>query len=64
MSKSILVADTPESCVDCPCYCRAHSGSYAWCGVMDRDLEKEDIITRKPDWCPRETYQRNNMGMS
>lgn len=55
MSKSILVIDTPEGCVDCPC-CFADN-VMIWCGKEQDTLCEpgelpEGIETFKPDWCP------------
>ena len=49
MSKAILVIDTPECCIDCPCH---FAEDIVWCGVKDQELETDDIETYKPDWCP------------
>lgn len=49
MSKEILVIDTPECCIDCPCH---FAEDIVWCGVKDQELETDDIETYKPDWCP------------
>lgn len=58
MSKSILILDTPETCLDCR-FCRElHEGIEAYCSIMadqmDEDLcrEIEDHCQEKPDWCP------------
>lgn len=50
MSKSILVVDTPEACIDCPCHFAGESGM-VMCGVEQQELLTDDIETFKPDWC-------------
>lgn len=70
MSKSILVIDTPECCMECPMcfqsgeisigkfeYRRLYSCRYAPGDVEDFYLP--DILHNKPDWCPlREIPQK------
>lgn len=62
MSKSVLVIDTPETCVDC-IFCQEYgigSKKYAYCYVTNGDSENDmkpiDCIygyrQSKPDWCP------------
>lgn len=51
MSKSILVIDTPDYCIDCPCHFAGMSGQ-VWCGKENKELLADDIQTFKPDWCP------------
>lgn len=62
MSKSILVIDTPKTCVDC-IFCqeyRTKNREYAYCYVTNWDSENDmkpiDCIygyrQSKPDWCP------------
>lgn len=62
MSKSIVVVDTPETCVDC-IFCQEYgigSRKYAFCYVTNGDSENDmkpiDCIygyrQSKPDWCP------------
>ena len=62
MSKSVLVIDTPETCIDC-IFCqeyRTKSREYAYCYVTNGDSENDmkliDCIygycQSKPDWCP------------
>lgn len=62
MSKSIVVVDTPETCVDC-IFCQEYgigSKKYAYCYVTNGDSENDmkpiDCIygyrQSKPDWCP------------
>lgn len=62
MSKSVLVIDTPETCVDC-IFCQEYSTKsreYAYCYVTNGDSENDmkpiDCIygyrQSKPDWCP------------
>lgn len=51
MSKSILVMDTPEACIDCPCHFAEDTGR-VWCGKDKKEVLADDIETFKPDWCP------------
>lgn len=51
MGKSILVMETPERCIDCPCHYSYDNGT-VWCGKEDKELMADDIETFKPDWCP------------
>lgn len=59
MSKSILVIDAPETCLDCR-FCRElHEGIEACCEICDEPNDKElcrmikvDYCQEKPDWCP------------
>lgn len=59
MSKSILVIDTPKSCLDCQ-FCREmQEGIEACCELSDEPNDKElcrmiDVgyCQEKPDWCP------------
>lgn len=62
MSKSVLVIDTPETCIDC-IFCqeyRTKNREYAYCYVTNGDSENDmkliDCIygyrQSKPDWCP------------
>lgn len=46
MSKSILVVDTPDLCIDCTL--REHSE----CAATRRKIEDADMWVKKPDWCP------------
>ena len=60
MNKSILVIDTPDTCIDCPCYF-AGIGGHAWC---EKKKKKLDIETFKPDWCPlREFPKKASVGI-
>lgn len=61
MSKSVLVMDTPETCLDCMFCFELDEGIEACCSVMsddkDNSLIKEIICEdgycqSKPDWCP------------
>lgn len=68
MSKSILVIDTPETCLDCK-FCRElHEGIEACCELSDnpdnaelcREIEA-DYCQEKPDWCPlRDLPEKRN----
>ena len=62
MSKSVLVIDTPENCVDC-IFCQEYgigSKKIAYCYVANGDNENDMKIIdciygycqSKPDWCP------------
>lgn len=58
MSKSVLVIDTPERCLDCPCHFTGMirlnpQGKERYipisCGISDKDIMNNEV---KPDWCP------------
>lgn len=51
MGKSILVMETPNRCIECPCHFAYDNGT-VWCGKEDKELLADDIETFKPDWCP------------
>lgn len=62
MSKSVLVIDTPKTCVDC-IFCqeyRTKNREYAYCYVTNGDSENDMKLINciygyrqsKPDWCP------------
>ena len=62
MSKSVLLIDTPKTCVDC-IFCqeyRTKNREYAYCYVTNGDSENDmkpiDCIygyrQSNPDWCP------------
>lgn len=70
MSKSVLVIDTPETCIDC-IFCqeyRTKSREYAYCYVTNGDSENDmkliDCIygycQSKPDWCPLKPLPEKN----
>lgn len=46
MSKSILVIDTPECCIECTLR------EYAECAATNKKIEDADMWGKKPDWCP------------
>lgn len=61
MSKSVLVIDTPENCLDCRFCYESDEGVEACCSISDDD--KDTSLTKKidceygycqgkPDWCP------------
>lgn len=61
MSKSVLVLDTPENCLDCRFCYESDEGVEACCSISDDD--KDTSLTKKidceygycqgkPDWCP------------
>ena len=61
MSKSVLVVDTPETCLDCEFCFELDEGINACCSVMNDENDKglcRDIqcdggyCQNKPDWCP------------
>lgn len=61
MSKSVLVIDTPENCLDCQFCYELDEGVEACCSISDDD-EDASIMKKidyehgycqgKPDWCP------------
>lgn len=61
MSKSVLVMDTPETCLDCMFCFERNEGVEAHCSVVSvdeysgffRTIDCEDGYCQgKPDWCP------------
>lgn len=46
MSKSILVIDTPECCIECTLR------EYSECAATKKKIEDADMWGKKPDWCP------------
>lgn len=61
MSKSVLVIDTPENCLDCRFCYESDEGVEACCSISDDDkdaslMKKIDCeygyCQGKPDWCP------------
>lgn len=66
MSKSILVIDTPETCLNCR-FCReSHEGIEACCELSDELDNKKlcievDYYQEKPDWCPLREFPRRKM---
>lgn len=61
MSKSVLVLDTPETCLDCMFCHEFDEGKEAYCYVMDGDKDSEltkridcehGYCQGKPAWCP------------
>lgn len=58
MSKSVLVIDTPESCLDCQ-FCYELDEGEAYCSISDDDKDTSlmkkieyGYCQGKPDWCP------------
>lgn len=51
MNKSILVIETPDICIDCPCHFAEETGK-VWCGRNGKEILADDIEDFKPDWCP------------
>lgn len=72
MSKSVLVMDTPETCLDCMLCFELDEGTKAFCLVMDDENDKNlcrDIqcdggyCQSKPNWCPlKEVPERRKYG--
>lgn len=58
MSKSVLVMDTPETCLDCMFCFELDEGINACCSVMSdkglcRDIQCDGgYCQSKPNWCP------------
>lgn len=61
MSKSVLVMDTPETCLDCMFCFERNEGVEAHCSVVSGDeysgffrtIDCEDgYCQSKPNWCP------------
>ena len=61
MSKSVLVIDTPENCLDCQFCYELDEGVEACCSISDDDedaslMKKIDCehgyCQGQPDWCP------------
>lgn len=63
MSKVMLIMDKPNACIDCPLCFEAEQISigvfeykrlYSCRKVPDdvEDIYLEDILNKKPDWCP------------
>lgn len=60
-NKSVLILDTPETCVDCQFCCEFHEGTKACCSITDNDKDKtlmkeidceDGYCQGKPNWCP------------
>ena len=72
MSKSVLLIDTPENCLDCQFYYELDEGVEAYCSISDDDkdtslMKKIDCeygyCQGKPDWCPlKELPNKKNWG--
>lgn len=61
MNKSVLIVDTPETCVDCRFCYEFDEGIEACCSITDDDKDKslmkeidceDGYCQGKPDWCP------------
>lgn len=61
MSKSVLVVDTPETCLDCIFCFELEEGINACCSVVSDDKDnslckkiicKDGYCQEKPEWCP------------
>lgn len=46
MTKSILVVDTPDSCINCNMYGFQH------CYPIQKQIPRECLREGKPEWCP------------
>lgn len=46
MSKSILVVDTPDLCIECTLR------EYSECAATKKRIADADMWDKKPDWCP------------
>lgn len=64
MSKSILVIDTPESCIECPLKSQLYDIQYICSGNHRRMTIPAS--RNKPDWCPLQEipqkYETVSMG--
>ena len=74
MSKSIVVVNTPETCVDC-IFCQEYgigSRKYAYCYVTNGDNENDTKLIdciygyrqSKPDWCPLKSLPEKMTGVA
>ena len=61
MNKSVLIIDTPETCVDCQFCYEFDEGIEACCSITDDDKDKSlmkqidcenGYCQGKPNWCP------------
>ena len=62
MSKSILILDTPDRCLDCPLGSSEEDGEDVYCNILEcttyqkgiyEDEDEEELYnSKKPDWCP------------
>lgn len=72
MSKSVLVIDTPENCLDCQFCYELDEGVEACCSISDDDKDTSlmkkinyeyGYCQGKPDWCPlKELPNKKNWG--
>ena len=72
MSKSVLVIDTPENCLDCKFCYELDEGVEACCSISDDDKDTSlmkkinyeyGYCQGKPDWCPlKELPNKKNWG--
>lgn len=69
MSKSVLVIDTPEKCLDCQFCFELDEGVEACCSIADDDKDTRFIkkidceygyCQGKPDWCPLKPLPEKN----
>ena len=69
MSKSVLVIDAPENCVDCQFCYELDEGIEACCTLMDDENEKglmkeidckDGYCQSKPNWCPLKELPEEN----
>ena len=72
MSKSVLVINTPENCLDCQFCYELDEGVEACCSISDDDKDTSlmkkinyeyGYCQGKPDWCPlKELPNKKNWG--
>ena len=72
MSKSVLLIDTPENCLDCQFCYELDEGVEAYCSISDDDKDTSlmkkinyeyGYCQGKPDWCPlKELPNKKNCG--
>lgn len=72
MSKSVLLIDTPENCLDCQFCYELDEGVEACCSISDDDKDTSlmkkinyeyGYCQGKPDWCPlKELPNKKNWG--
>jgi hypothetical protein len=73
VSKSVLVIDTPENCLDCQFCYELDEGVEACCSISDDDedaslMKKIDCehgyCQCKPDWCPLKPLPEKMTGVA
>ena len=69
MSKSVLLIDTPENCLDCQFCYELDEGVEACCSISDDDKDTSlmkkinyeyGYCQGKPDWCPLKPLPEND----